>query len=215
MLSVSEIFELVEKAPTKEQKIAELQKHGNEALLMIMQYALDRRVVWVLPPGEPPYRPSESLDQHSVLWQNINKLFHYCKGGNDNLPPAKREHLFIQLLESVEPKDAKLLLAMKAKTLPYKSITVELWNEAFPADYTQLQPMPITELPRSAKKTDVDEFVANLEDQPRVAPANPTGQELKPKRKHPGNPNLPRIMKERAEQRRKEREALGDISNGC
>jgi hypothetical protein len=46
----------------------------------------------------------------------------------------RRESLFITLLESVDPKDAKLLLSVKNKKLPYKNITKDLIQEAF-GDY--------------------------------------------------------------------------------
>ena len=46
--------------------------------------------------------------------------------------PLKRENLFIGILEAVHPDDAKLLLAMKEKKLPYSGLTPKIINEAFP-----------------------------------------------------------------------------------
>ena len=46
------------------------------------------------------------------------------------MTPLKRETLFIGLLESIDPEDAKVLLAAKDKKL--KGITAAIVNEAFP-----------------------------------------------------------------------------------
>jgi hypothetical protein len=42
--------------------------------------------------------------------------------------------MFIEMLESVDFNDAKLLLALKEKKMPFKSITKKLVMEAFPND---------------------------------------------------------------------------------
>jgi hypothetical protein len=54
------------------------------------------------------------------------------EGGNPNLKPIKREQIFIQMLEAVSADDAQLLIAMKDKKSPYKNITKDIVNEAFP-----------------------------------------------------------------------------------
>ena len=56
----------------------------------------------------------------------------FLEGGNPNLKQAKREQIFIQMLETVSADDASLLLAMKNKKSPYKNITKSIINEAFP-----------------------------------------------------------------------------------
>ena len=52
----------------------------------------------------------------------------FC-GGNVN--PIKREQMFIDLLESVEAEDAKLLVALKNKQIPYRGVTQKLIEEAW------------------------------------------------------------------------------------
>ena len=50
------------------------------------------------------------------------------------LTPLKRESQYIQLLESVDPDDAKLLIALKNRRMPgdASNITKEIVIEAFP-----------------------------------------------------------------------------------
>jgi hypothetical protein len=59
----------------------------------------------------------------------------FIEGGNPNLNQIKRESLFISVLENVHPEDAKLLLSMKEKKLPYSGLNSKLILKAFPGLY--------------------------------------------------------------------------------
>jgi hypothetical protein len=48
------------------------------------------------------------------------------------LNPIKRESIFIEVLETVSPEEAKLVLMMKDKKLTYKGINRKLIEEALP-----------------------------------------------------------------------------------
>jgi hypothetical protein len=48
------------------------------------------------------------------------------------LKQHRREQLFIELLESVDPGDAKVLIGMKDGKLPYRGMTRKLVADAFP-----------------------------------------------------------------------------------
>jgi hypothetical protein len=131
-LGIGEILKKVSESKTKEEKIEILRKNDSPAIRTVLKYALDPNIKWDLPEGAPPYKPCQFLDQHSMLYQEIRRLYLFLEGGNPNLKPIKREALFINLLESVDPLDALVLLAAKDKKLPYKNITINLINEAYP-----------------------------------------------------------------------------------
>jgi hypothetical protein len=59
-------------------------------------------------------------------------MYLFIEGGNDNLKPVRREYLFVQLLENVNKEDARLLISVKDKTIPYKGITKKLVEELYP-----------------------------------------------------------------------------------
>jgi hypothetical protein len=67
------------------------------------------------------------------------RLYLFLKGGNPNITKLRREALYIELLESVHPEDAKMLIAAKSKKLPYKGINAKLVKEAFPGLLTELE----------------------------------------------------------------------------
>lgn len=131
-LGIAEILKKVSESKTKEEKIEVFRKNDSPTIRHILKLALDPNIKWALPEGDPPYKPCQFLDQHSMLYQEARRLYLFIEGGNDNLKPIKRESLFITLLESVDPEDAKVLLAAKSKKLPHKGITVNLINEAYP-----------------------------------------------------------------------------------
>lgn len=130
--SISEMLAEVEKAPPKE-KAALLRYYDCLPMRVVLQYALDPRIEWLLPRGVPPYKPTEHLDQHGNLQRDIRKLHNFIKGGgHPDMHPLKRETLFIQFIEALEPADAALMCSIKDKRIPYKGITVSLVNSAFP-----------------------------------------------------------------------------------
>lgn len=131
-LAVYEILEKASKLKTKTDKIRYLQENHNPVVLSVLKHAYDPTIEFELPPGSPPYSPSEFLDEHGMLYTEARKFYLFVKGGHPTLTNLRRESLFITLLESVHPEDAKLLVAMKDKKLPYKGITKQLVKETFP-----------------------------------------------------------------------------------
>jgi len=131
-LGIAEVLKMVSEQKTKEEKINVFRKNDSSALRTVLKYALDPVIKWALPPGEPPYKPAPYLDQQSMLYSEARRLYLFIEGGNPALTPLKRETLFIGLLESIDPEDAKVLLSAKDKKLPVKGITAAIVNEAFP-----------------------------------------------------------------------------------
>jgi hypothetical protein len=131
-IGVAEFLENVSKLKKKEDKIAALQTNDSYILRTILQGAFDPRIKWALPEGAPPYKVNDIVDQENVLIKDARKLVYFVEGGSPNMKQLKRETLFIEFLESLAPADAKMILAMKDKKLPWKGITPQLINEAFP-----------------------------------------------------------------------------------
>lgn len=131
-VGIAETLKRISELKNKSERIEAIRANNNPVFRQIFQYAYHPDIVWNLPEGNPPYKPCEFLDQEGRLYTELRRLYLFVKGGNDNLKPFKRELLFIQLLESVAPEDAKLLLAMKDKKLPYKTLDQKLIKEAIP-----------------------------------------------------------------------------------
>ena len=58
------------------------------------------------------------------------------KGGPD-MKQSKREDIYLNLIRSLHIDEAKLLMSIVSKKLPYKGITKALVSEAFPEVFTK------------------------------------------------------------------------------
>lgn len=138
ILTISEILQLVQDAPTRDERMALIKKHNCLALRDVLKGGLDDSITWILPTGTPPYRKDTKSPtglHPSTLHRQSPRLRYFITGGpGERLTPAKREKLFIEILESVDPKDAELLIAMKDKQLKklYSCLTKSLVKAVFP-----------------------------------------------------------------------------------
>jgi hypothetical protein len=131
-LGIAEILEITSKKETKAEKIEVLRQHDGVTLRTILQGAFDPNIEWDLPEGDPPYKPCIYDDMQGRLYQETRRLWMFLKGRKPELTKLKKEVLFIGLIESLDKDDAKLMLAVKDKKMPYKGITYKLVQEAFP-----------------------------------------------------------------------------------
>ena len=129
-----EILEKISSAKTRAEKIDLLKKQNNNwALKDILRGTFDDAVQWLLPSGAVPYEPAP-FDSHPSEWSQHNKkLAYFVKGGQgEKMYAVKREKLFLDIIETVHPRDAELLVGMINKKMPIKGITKKLTQEAFP-----------------------------------------------------------------------------------
>jgi len=129
---IYEVIELAAKAKKKADKVKVLKENESWALKDILRGTLDSTVKWILPPGQPPYNPSDGHNHPSDLRRKNTDCRFFVKGGEgERLPAYKRENIFIGLIEAVHPEDAKLVISMINKEkLP--GITRPVVQEAFP-----------------------------------------------------------------------------------
>lgn len=130
---VSQVLKEVSSKRLKKDKIAHLRYHRqNPVMIEFFKYVYDPNIKFALPEGDPPYKPSEFLDDTGGLYRNLRKMYIFIEGRSQNIPQVKRESIFIEVLESIHPDEAKLLLAVKDKKIPYQGIDEKLIKEAFP-----------------------------------------------------------------------------------
>lgn len=110
--------------------------HNDFPIKVILDLVYNPNIKFLLPESDPPYTPiDEGIDAQNVLKADVRRL-KYCLNipDGEQLRPLKREQMFIQLLESVDANDAKLLLNVKNKKLPaeLRDITESVVRKAFP-----------------------------------------------------------------------------------
>ena len=133
-LLMNEILQKVSNAKTKAQKIKLLNDFNSPALRAILIANFDESVISMLPEGKVPYKPNDAPEEteHTKLIQEYRKLYLFFKGGA-NISQARRETLFIQLLEGLHAKEAEVICLVKDKKIGKRwKITRQCVEEAFP-----------------------------------------------------------------------------------
>ena len=131
--NILETLELVGKAKTREEKRQVLTDRDNFATRALLQLNYHPDVKWHLPPGKPPYTPGQVADSTpNSLHFEVKKLDYYVDPSPHDLPMLRRESMFVQLLERLDPKEAEFLLAVKDKKLSYKGLSYKLVKDTWP-----------------------------------------------------------------------------------
>jgi len=129
------LFEVIEKvveAKTKKDKVGLLKTNETWALKDLLMGTYNDKIVFNLPGGEPPYTPNVPQSVPSSFLKLHKNLKFFVKGGpGDKMPSYQRESKFIQMLESIHPADAMLVIDMINKK-PIKGITKAIATETFP-----------------------------------------------------------------------------------
>ena len=134
-LLISEILEKVSKVKTKKEKVKLLQEYNHNALRMVIKSSFDPKIEWALPDGDVPYTRNDAPEgtEHTSLSYESRKLYHFIKGGDNQINQNKREAMFVQMLEGLHESEAAVLVAAKDKKLHqmYKGLSKNVVVEAF------------------------------------------------------------------------------------
>lgn len=118
------VYEILEEI---NKDITAIVKYKNNAQLkLVLQNNFDSNLKWDLPETNPPFKAAiEPQDMApSNLTLEVRKFYIFRR---KDLKPAQRELLFIQMLERLDVKEQKILLALKNQELTslYPNITKE------------------------------------------------------------------------------------------
>ena len=104
----------------------------NGAVKPVLQWAFSDNIVSKLPDGKTPYTPNDAPASdltESALRFEFRKFKYFV---TEEVPQTRRETMWIELLESIPAKEAELLDLVKDKVWPFKNITKEIAQKAFP-----------------------------------------------------------------------------------
>ena len=132
---VNEILDYVSSQKSKIAKVEALKEYRNEALVSILIWNFDETVLSMIPEGDVPFTPNDSPQgtDHTSLRREQRNLYHFVKGGNDALSKLRRESMFIQMLEGLHPKEARIVVLAKDGRLHEDyAVTYDQVKEAYP-----------------------------------------------------------------------------------
>ena len=132
---VDEIFSAVSSERIKTKKIEILRNYNENFIKSVLIWNFDDSITSDLPPGEVPISPKENADKSSStnIRKEWSKFYNFVKGGNDAMSSLRKETMFINILDTLHPKEAEILILVKDKNLTNKyNITKEIVSEAYP-----------------------------------------------------------------------------------
>jgi hypothetical protein len=131
-LSLARILKNASEIKSVQERVEYLKQNDSGPLRAILVATYNPNIKFLLPKGKAPYKPSEFERLEGRLIAETRKLYLFIEGGGANISQLKREQLFIDILESVDPEDAELLVHVKDKKLPYKNLGKSIIDKSFP-----------------------------------------------------------------------------------
>ena len=135
--SVAEILSEASKLKTKKDKVDFLSQYkGRKDMELIVKGAYHPAIVWLVPDGPLPEGvnlsdvPAVDLADDRLI--RAHRQFQYLVKGGPAMQQSKREDIYLNILRSVHESEAKLLMSVVGKKLPYKGMTRNLMLEVFP-----------------------------------------------------------------------------------
>jgi len=133
------IYEILEECKMQE-SVQNIQRvllnYDTPALREVLRCAYFPGVQWHFDSIPQEYRKPDTLPgvAMSDLYTEINKLYLFCKGHpiSDTLSEQRRKELFLQLLEGMEPDEAKVIVDIMRSDLQIDGLNKETINQIFP-----------------------------------------------------------------------------------
>ena len=137
MKNIFEIFDDFEEATTKKDKMSVIEKNLSQTLVDVLQLTFHPNCEWLVKEMPDNYKiPQDILPgvTSNSLAAQLRKLYLFKKGDAtaESLTPQKRNELLLQILESLEPRDAEILIGIFQKDQGVKGLNYKFVKEAFP-----------------------------------------------------------------------------------
>lgn len=134
--NIYEVFDEFEAAPSRKDKVAVLQRNSTYALKSLLKGTFDPNVQFTVE-KVPYYGPSDSPPGlgYTSIHQEIGRAYLFEANNpkvDPNLSPKRKEQLLIQMLESLEKREAEVFMNMLLKKQKVKGLTANIVKEAFP-----------------------------------------------------------------------------------
>lgn len=135
--NIYETFDKFEQATTKEEKIAVLRADNSWALKNILKGTFDPNVQFTIK-EIPEYKKDDAPAgmSYTSIHHEIGRAYLF-EHGNPRVAPGlseeRKKQILIQMLETLEAREAEIFANMLLKKQNVKGLTAEIVKEAFPA----------------------------------------------------------------------------------
>ena len=129
------IFKEISEQKTHLQKVKHLKENRNNMVDLLLELAFSRDIRITLPEGSPDYQKTGEVELYNatLLYANRRQIEMFINDNTAQVPELKREQLFIDLLENLDPAESQLLIEVKDKKLEsYPGITKKVIEKVYP-----------------------------------------------------------------------------------
>jgi hypothetical protein len=137
MKPLYEVFDSFENCQNKKERMDVLGQNLSQTLVDVFKLAYHPDVQWKVKELPENYKvPTDMLPgiTHDSLAHQLRRLYMFQVGNQtaETLSDKRRTELLIQMLESIEPREAEILLGIFQKDLGVKGLDYKFVKEAFP-----------------------------------------------------------------------------------
>jgi len=131
-----EVFDEFEMANTDQERMLVIQKNLSQTLVNTLKLTYHPAWQWLVTEMPQNYKVPDTKPGISVcqLGTELRKLYLFRMGDGtaESLTPRKRNELLIQLLESLEPREAEVVIGIFKKDQGVQGLTYGFVKAAFP-----------------------------------------------------------------------------------
>ena len=137
MKNIYEVFDEFEEAKNKKERMDVIGRNLSPTLVKIFELAYHPQYQWKIKELPENYKiPNDILP--GITFDNLNSqlrrlyLFRVGDRTAESLNEKRRTEILIQMLESIEPREAEVILGIFQKDLGVKGLDYKFVKEAFP-----------------------------------------------------------------------------------
>jgi hypothetical protein len=137
MKNIYEVFDEFEAVSSKSDKMKVIEKNLSKTLYQVLLLTFHPNFQWKVNEMPDNYKiPDVTIAGMSYcqLGTELRKLYLFQEGhpSSANITPRKQNELLIQLLESLEPREAEVIIGIFRKDQCVKGLDYKFVKEAFP-----------------------------------------------------------------------------------
>ena len=134
--NIYEIFDEFELASSSKERKSVLERNLSQTLINVLLFTYHPDYQWLVSDFPAEYKIPDTLPGISTcqLSTELRKLYLFRKGDftAENLSEQKRKELLIQLLESLEPREAEVLIGIFKKDQNIRGLNYKFVGDCFP-----------------------------------------------------------------------------------
>ena len=137
MKALYEVFDEFEKATTKQERMDIVGRNLSQTLVDVLKLTFHPDYKWKVKGLPENYRiPDDVLPglTYDTLNSQIRRLYLFQEGNNtaEQLTEKRRTELLFQILNSLEPREAEIIMGIFSKDQGVKGLNYKFVKEAFP-----------------------------------------------------------------------------------